>query len=186
MDEGTVQQPQPSNSGPPNGGDGLGGSDIGSEWQTLGNHDAINPTTATPGEPAAPRRRGRKPGSKNRTSQKTSADLGLIAGSVVFIHSVIAGALAVPELELSDDEAQKLTKASLDVAAHYNAVPDEKTMAWLSLGAAVGAIYGTRYMAWRVRMQNEAEAKKQPPQAAASNVVQMGMMFNNGQANTPI
>lgn len=156
------------------GNGSVGNSDGGSsdEWKTLGGSDAesdgggIDPRTASlgtnSGESGTGKRRGRKPGSTNK-KQKTSADIGLLAGGVVFLHHCLAGALKVQEIEIGDDEAEKLTKASLEVMSHYQVVPSEKAMAWLALASVIGGIYGTRIMAYKIRVKVEAEEKKQSP-----------------------
>lgn len=76
-----------------------------------------------------------------------------------------------PELEIDEEEAKILGKATADVASHYNVIIDEKTQAWVSLCVALSAVYGPRMFALYHRF-NEPK-RKQPARAEDENVVNL-------------
>jgi len=68
-----------------------------------------------------------------------------------------------PELVLAPAEAKALADATAAVAAHYDALIDPKTAAWLNLVLVAGGIYGTRAMAvWGRKKQTEARRGPSP------------------------
>jgi hypothetical protein len=71
------------------------------------------------------------------------------------MHVMLASALAVPELELTEDEAHKIAVAGADVAKHYSVELDPKTVAWVQLGMVCGSIYGSRAVAIYFRRQTD-------------------------------
>lgn len=87
---------------------------------------------------AAPKRRGRKPGSGKKAAP---LDLGGIEAILFSLHAMGAAALKVPELMLSKEEAGNLAKAIDNVQQHYPIVADPKMLAWVNLAAVVGATY---------------------------------------------
>lgn len=71
-----------------------------------------------------------------------------------------AAILKTPELELSKDDSKKLSQAIQEVGKHYAFMFDPKKVAIANLCAVAGYIYGTRLVAWRARVSNEAAARR--------------------------
>lgn len=105
-----------------------------------------------------PKRRGRKPGTRNRTPEERAADgrtqaqtslhlIDNIEEVLVSIHFMGAKLMEIPELELSTEDARKFTKAVRNVASHYNVSVDPKKMALFQLATAVAGVYGPRAIA---------------------------------------
>lgn len=65
----------------------------------------------------------------------------------------------VKEIELSEEEAGKLSQASKEVLKHYPLGVSEKTLAWVNLAIVGGSIYGTRFMAYNIRKSAERKAR---------------------------
>lgn len=130
-------------------------------------NEFTDPTVATgengssPGD--QPRRRGRPRGSKNSAQKETVRSLGIdgVAGILLTIHSTLAVIARTPELELSEDEAGKIAKASVAVAKLYNVEATEKATAWVNLIGVVGAAYVPRAIAINLRLRMDADAKRQ-------------------------
>lgn len=85
------------------------------------------------------------------------------------IHSLLAGATKIPELELDAEEGDTLGDAVKTVAAQYDYIPDEKVIAWVALIGTCASIYGPRIMAYKLRAMTEKEKRRktmlQPEQA---------------------
>lgn len=79
----------------------------------------------------------------------------------MFVHAALAGATNIPELAITEDEGKNLARAIADVQAHYGAVLDPKTQAWVNLAIVAGATYVPRVGMARMRMQ--AEQKRATP-----------------------
>jgi len=60
-----------------------------------------------------------------------------------------------PELEISDDEAEKLAKASVAVAKLYDVKASEKALAWTNLVGIAGTVYVSRAIAISARLKAE-------------------------------
>ncbi len=74
-----------------------------------------------------------------------------------------AAFFSAPELVLAPAEARALSDATAAVAAHYDAILDPKTAAWLNLAMVAGGIYGTRAMAiWGRKKQEEPKRGPAP------------------------
>lgn len=99
--------------------------------------------------PTGGTRRGRKPGSRNRSTEtQTAEDLtddlkGLLYGG----HCMLAALAKCPEFELEEEEAKRLADASMKVMKHYSYTVNPKTLAWCQLGFAGLQIYGPRVAA---------------------------------------
>lgn len=76
-------------------------------------------------------------------------------------HSLAASALAIRELELEEDAANKLATASAEVLKFYD-VPEAapKTIAWVNLAQVVAFVYGARLFAYKARKAEEAAKRK--------------------------
>jgi hypothetical protein len=73
---------------------------------------------------------------------------------------MLAAIAKTPELELSEEEAAKLAKASLAVAKQYNVETTAKAAAWANLAGCIGGIYVPRLMAANFRKKAEAAQRK--------------------------
>lgn len=136
-----------------------------------GNPRSVDPASiaADSGNPAASgpvkRGRGRPKGSGKRETQGASAaplDLGFVEFALLGIHTAIASATKIPEIELSQPEAQRLAVAVGEVAKYYPVAIDAKTQAWMGLIMVAGAMYGQRAAAYYFRVN----AKPEPPPVA--------------------
>lgn len=76
------------------------------------------------------------------------------------MHAVAAASLKIPELEIDNKEAEQLAKAIGDVSAHYGFELSPKTKAWIELVWCSGVIYGTRIVAYNMRVKKEAQDRK--------------------------
>lgn len=134
----------------------------------------IDPASAASGRSgdsagtSGPRKRGRPAGSKNASkAQKTGKiDLGPFSGCILGIHTMLASISRTPELELDEAESEKLAKASSNVLRHYVDLDvSQKAADWTNLFMALGAIYGPRVFAHKMRKAKEREARqtRQPP-----------------------
>jgi hypothetical protein len=128
------------------------------------------------------RRRGRKPGSKNKvtTKQKNFQESNL-EKLLLSLHLMGATFLHVPELQIDTQESAMLSKSVLDVFAAYG-VPEisEKAMAAIQLGCAVVAVYGTRGVAI---MRRKTAAPKLPQ---AINIPQQMHQGREAVSRNPI
>lgn len=125
---------------------------------------SIDPATISyePDPDEQPRKRGRKPGSKNRPSatesKKSASDLTAL---LLSIHMMAAAFTKIPELILEEEEANKLGQAMNRVNELYGGmVIPEKWAAWGNLAITAGAIYGPRFVAHNLNAKNEKA--KQP------------------------
>jgi hypothetical protein len=83
---------------------------------------------------------------------------------------MLAGFVAIPELEIEPSEAAQMARALKGVADQYDICPTEKTLAWTNLITAASMVYGTRLFAYRARMKTE-KMETQPKNPA--NVLRM-------------
>lgn len=128
---------------------------------------SVEPTAAaaeqqpdTTGKRGRGRPRGSKTGTgtSNKAAKETANDL---SGILLSLHMMGAAFLKVEELELDEAEAARLGKAVQKVNELYGGfILTEKQQAWANLSMAAAAIYGPRFMAYKLRMK--AEAAKQP------------------------
>jgi hypothetical protein len=112
------------------------------------------------GEPR--KRRGRKPGTKNRTGSKKAADS--VKPFLMMAHTWAAVFLKTPELELAESEAEQLNAAYANFC-EYHEIPifTAKRMSEINMVAALLLVYGPRFVAVRARHKEErkeAQAKK--------------------------
>lgn len=122
---------------------------------------------------STPKRRGRKPGSRNK-SRGTSATQATadVSGILFTIHLFIANFVKNEILAITKEESDQLAAAITRVTELYE-IPllSEKHMAFLNLAMVSGGIYGTRFVA--LSMQKKKEK---------ANVVTMP--FNMAQDNS--
>lgn len=101
----------------------------------------IGDTSGTSGK-----RRGRKPGSRNRTSgdrpASTTQTTNSLATLVCMLHGVAANMVKIPQLAISLDASRELTAAAIEVSQLYDVpLPTEKVAAWMNLGAVAYKVY---------------------------------------------
>jgi hypothetical protein len=105
---------------------------------------------------------GRKPG-RPRTSKGSPPTVD----AIVLLHTMASVMLKTPELVLEKDEAQKLCDGLAELQKHFPIpVPNEKTIAIMSMVAIAGQVYGTRIMAVNMRKKMERAQRN-------ANVTQM-------------
>lgn len=107
------------------------------------------------------RRRGRPPGSTNTGSAKrtaaTSENAALAAKEplkdlILLAHSVLHGMSKIPEFEMQQAEAEHVAQCSVNVLRHYDiGQQSQKVLDWTALIGALGLVYGSRIMAYKVR-----------------------------------
>ena len=145
------------------GGDGSPDSDSRGNGGTSG-------ADASPG----PRRRGRKPGSRNKA--KATTDTLALDGlkSVLFaIHLSLATVINDSDWAIDESEAERLAKAFENVAAQYNVTMDPRTQAWFNLALAAGSIYGPRVVGKWIKSRDEKPATE-PAKPAAETKANSG------------
>jgi hypothetical protein len=133
----------------------------------------VNPDTGTRDSGDTTRkRRGRKPGSKNKNSGGNPAQTGEVITDLLFsIHLGVSTILHSEALAITQDEAKKLGEASVNVMRHYN-IPllDEKTRDWLKLFVACGSVYGSRFMAMSMAKKKGPRVVTMPPPVESGGV----------------
>jgi hypothetical protein len=76
------------------------------------------------------------------------------------IHMMGASLLKVPELELSQGEAEKLGKAIARVQSLYDMpILSETQLAWINLGTVGVAVYGPRFIAHGINAKKKKAEK---------------------------
>lgn len=124
---------------------------------TIAGFPVANPADAD-GGPAdsgnAPKRRGRKPGTKNAPKEKASNLAGL-ESLLLSVHVMGSTLLKIPELAIDQKEAKLLADAIQGVAEHYPMVIDPKYAAIANLVMVGIGIYGTRVFAYSNRIKRE-------------------------------
>lgn len=177
VSNGTGNASEPIANNPDNSGNGSGdGSTNSADSGTI----AIDPNTAIK------RKRGRPPGSGNKSrganvgaenrvesgSERTAAKrtplaVDQLAKQIEGGHKLLAlflkkplGDEAASLFEVSPDESKQLAQAAKNLASHYNITVSPVVMAWIQLGATASAIYGPR-VAILVAMKKAEAAQNQ-------------------------
>jgi hypothetical protein len=113
------------------------------------------------GEPGQKRGRGRprtKPAGQKETPRAIGAEG--VAAILVTVHAALVAVTKLPELEISEEEASKLARASVAVAKLYDVRASEKALAWANLLGIAGSIYVTRVLAISARVTLERSVIK--------------------------
>ncbi len=118
------------------------------------------------------KRRGRPPGSRNKTSG-VPLDLGGIEAILLSVHSALAVLLKNPKLNLTEDEAKQLAKASANVARHYNVPVTAKVMDWTTLIVVCASIYPSRF--------KKDKPKDKPPEGKPTQEQSKAQVQNDEQ-----
>jgi hypothetical protein len=75
---------------------------------------------------------------------------------ILFAHTILLNATKIEEFKMDVAEADAVALASVNVLRHYDiGQQSQKAMDWIALIGAVGAVYGTRAIAYRARMVKE-------------------------------
>jgi hypothetical protein len=72
----------------------------------------------------------------------------------------LAAGLAAPELELSETEAETVSKNIVAVARHYDLQQTAKATDWGNLVVSLGVVYGGRIIRISARKKAEGKAKR--------------------------
>jgi hypothetical protein len=136
----------------------------------------------------APRRRGRPPGSTNksrlgetpvggeaprsgaRKRPQIEYDHAAVARQLKGTHFLIGTACGMPELYLEDDQAAELADAMIAFAREYDFEPDSKTMAMLNLCAAAGFVYVPKVLRIAARIKKTKASRGQTIDGVATPV----------------
>ena len=94
-----------------------------------------------------------------REKEALRKNLADLTGVILVAHATMASLVNIREIELSEDEAKKLSEASKEVLKHYPVGLSDKTLAWVNLAVIAGGIYGTRAWAYSVRKQSERRSR---------------------------
>lgn len=130
-------------------------------------------------------RRGRPPGSGGKAS---SIDISGVEKLLLGIHSTLQLVTGAQEFALSNDEARELAKAYADVAKYYPSLTlDNRYSAIATLGAQVSIIYGSRIMAYRMRLASEKRSQGTQQRASQPAPAQQPVPVEqmNGVATPP-
>lgn len=145
-------------------------------------------TSGDGGDSGVPRKRGRKPGSKNgsgtgaqRTAaQKASTAVEGIEKLLLSLHTMAAIGFQTPELAIAPEDAKLLSGAIVDVAEQYSVTVDPKVAAWAKLCMIAGTIYGGRIL--QIHLRHKSERKPKAPVVNESAEV---FAFNPNQGVMP-
>lgn len=115
-------------------------------------------SAGTGGEPTG-RGRGRPRGSKNarpsEVKQESSLNVNGIEKILYSLHAMGASLFAIPELEITEDEARRISKAIAGVSEQYKVMIDPRRAAQIDLVRELGTIYGSRAIAFYLRKKAE-------------------------------
>lgn len=132
-------------------------------------------STGGGGEPAR-RGRGRPKGSGTKSAaspaqakQESSLNVNGIEKILYSLHAMGASLFAIPEMEITEDEARRISKAIAGVSDQYKVMIDPRRAAQIDLVRELGTIYGSRAVAYYLRKKAE---KARPVNAAPQRAPQ--------------
>lgn len=110
------------------------------------------------------RKRGRKPGSNNRSRDpkdkgNLKASVDALSNILVIVHAGISGVTNTPELALEKGEGDLLAGAAVPVLDLFDFAPDPRFVAVFGLVMASVQVYGPRAYLIRARLAAEKDAK---------------------------
>lgn len=182
-----------------------------------GNNSAVSPTSLAPdnferdaagnvvmqADGVTPRRkRGRKKGQSPGTAKaapqsspaKTDAARAAVATEMLaaqfqILNTGIAYLTRFDDFRLDDSEAMEMAKATANVMAQFDYVPDPKVAAVLGLVTTTSMIYGPRLYLYRRHISEKTAARREAVIAAADERAANGTNFDpglypNGPMNT--
>jgi|HubBroStandDraft_5_1064220.scaffolds.fasta_scaffold02065_7 hypothetical protein len=150
------------------------------EPEIIGGYESVEPATERiSGGGNGPRltKRGKIDGRtlRGKRASETGAQESVpltkldIAEVLYSIHLMGAEIFKTPELELDKEESTKLADAIKNVGQYYGAVFDPKKVAIFHLAMVAGGIYGTRFFAYRNRMEITKANKPATPKPTPVN-----------------
>lgn len=155
--------------------DGITGEDFknpaaifGEEGTANGNASGSSAGTASADNPeisfrtGKPKRAYRKRGEGNG-AQTVSNSLSDFGGLIFAIHEMAAAFAHCPEIELDENEARKIAKASRELMGFYQVELSPEKVVWMNFAGAMIGVYGPRVVAVAARKKNEKAARKPPP-----------------------
>lgn len=109
-------------------------------------------------------RRGRPAGGKNKKRSSGTRETDSpenLSKLLLSVHQMLSAFLDIPELLLSQEEADKLGQAVAEVEALYSDVPfvSPEVRAFANLGITSIVIYWPRYKVIKMRLDKEARAQ---------------------------
>ena len=122
----------------------------------------------------APKRRGRKPGSRSATGKGAALDINGVEHILFSAHTILAAVSKSPEMALDQSEAHQLAEAIANVSRHYDVAATQKTMDWTNLLMCMGLIYGTRIMAIRNNRARQARERRNTPDQNSVHIPGIG------------
>jgi hypothetical protein len=129
----------------------------------------IDPTAVPIGNEPRRTRDGRIDGrtkSGRARREKVSQTVGVegltIKDLLIGIHSMAAGLTGIPECEIDENEAKKLGDSLEELGKIYGKSISPKALAWTNFSAALGVVYGPRFVAYQARIKEEKAAKPGP------------------------
>ena len=103
-------------------------------------------------------RKRRKRGPNKRTTGAAKAEAS-VEPFITMVHALMQA--KIPEMELAEGEAKRVSDAYIDFCVHHEIpILSEKRMSEINLISALWMVYGTRVIAIRNRMKEEAKVKK--------------------------
>ena len=141
----------------------------------FGNSDGSNGTGSSTdaGSADKPKRTYTKRSGTGTSKSKSALDINGVENILFSMHTMLAAITSTPELALDKTEAAEIAKAADAVAQHYDVTASAKTLAWTNLLMVVGAAYGTRIFAIRIRRENERKKR-----VAAKAETSVGNLIN--------
>lgn len=116
-----------------------------------------------PGTSSGPGARTKRKYTRRGTQENKALHLDGWSDAMMAIHSALAGIAKCPELELDEQEAQKVTGALDRLAAFYHVEPSPAVKMWMQVSGAFAQVYGPRMIAIKVRLDREKRDKANPP-----------------------
>lgn len=141
-----------------------------------------------------PKRRGRPPGSKNRSRDESTLteaspldgapaakrgrprkvhfeiDQAALARQIKGTHGLVAFATGMPELMLGDDESNQLAVAFVNFAREFDFEPNPKVMAGLELAGVMGFVYIPRVIKIAGRLKKQRQQRGATVNSTAEEV----------------
>lgn len=135
----------------------------------IGKHGSGDSETG--GSGTTQRRRGRPPGSKNKTGKTASPvrlDIAGVEQVLLSIHGMLALLTKAEEWEIDEKEAARMAAAFERVSQHYPALAkiSPKTIDHMNFASVLGGVYGTRIIAMFAKKSAEKTQQNRPVRPA--------------------